>query len=170
MGVLAEYVRNEAEQLRKEVVRRDAAVQEWKSAVDKLYAQLEQWVTEADDKQGLLIACQARLVACQEPRLGVYEIPSLLIGIGTRRAEVVPHARHVVATIQPPGKEPRRADGMVELTDKGGADYYLFRLLEDGQDAWFIRSVALWNLDPRNATVDRLSRDNFEAAILSILK
>lgn len=170
MGVLAEYVRNEAEQLRKEVSRRDAAVQEWKAAIDKLYRQLEQWVAEADDKHELLYTQPIRLNPIHEPRLGSYDVQGLQIGIGTRKAEVAPRARHVVATVQPPGQEPRRADGMVELTDRGGADYYLFRLIEDGQDAWYIRSVALWNADPRNAAVERLDRDRFEAAVLNILK
>jgi hypothetical protein len=83
---------------------------------------------------------------------------------------VAPRARHVVATIKPPGKEPRRADGMAEIRDGSSAEYYLFRLKEPDGDRWYIQSVTRWNADPEYGHVEELDRDRFEAAILHILK
>jgi hypothetical protein len=170
MGVLADYVSKEAEQLKAEVHQREEAVKEWTAAVERLYSQLEQWVTEADGGRGLLRAGRMPRPTFQEPRLGVYELDCLQVGIGSRRAEIRPRARHVIATLKTPGKEPRQADGMAEIRDGSSAEYYLFRLQEQDGDHWYIQSVARWNADPEYGKVDELDRDRFEAAILRILK
>ncbi len=169
MGVLAEYVKKEAEQLKAEVGKQEAARTEWLSALQKLRQQLTEWVHAADGGLGLL-RTSSRLLTFHEPRLGVYETEVLGVRLGSRGAEVVPRARHVVATIRPPGKEPLRADGMVEIRGGAVADYYLFRLVENGTDRWYIQSVGRWNSDPEYGLVDELDRDRFEQAILFILK
>jgi hypothetical protein len=56
MGVLTEYVRKEAEQLRKELHGQEEAVKEWKNATDRLYEQLVAWVAAADGGNHLLRA------------------------------------------------------------------------------------------------------------------
>lgn len=113
----------------------------------------------------------------QETLLGIYNISGLQITIGGRfsgrSADVVPRARYVTAVIKPPGEEPRRADGMVEINSGGGLEYYyLFRLAGHNSEAdrWFIRSVAQWNSDPDYNRVDPLDQDRFEAAILQVLQ
>ena len=170
MGVLSEYVRKEAEQLRKEIYKREESVREWTSSIYKLYDQIEQWVKDADGGAGLLEVVRAPRATFQEPRLGVYELECLQIAVASsRRAEIRPRARHVIATIKPPGKEPQRADGMIELRDGNMADYYLFRLREVDGDHWYIQSVARWNADPSDSSVEELDRDGFEAAILRIV-
>jgi hypothetical protein len=170
MGVLTEYVRTEAEHLRAEAHRRQEAVAEWKGTIDRLYNQLGEWVAEADGGHNLLKVFGGRLLRPQEPRLGSYDIQSLRSMLGSRTVEIVPKYRHVIATIAPPGAEPRRADGMVELTDGGAADYYLFRLIDGGEDRWYIRSVSLWNTEEKRGGVEPLDRDRFEAAVLAILE
>jgi hypothetical protein len=170
MGKLAEYVRTEAEHLKADMHRRKEAVAEWKGAIDRLYKQLVGWIAEADGGHNLLAAHPERLAFVREPRLGSYEIQCLRIELGSRDVEVAPRARHVVATIAPPGAEPRRADGMVELTDRGVAMHYMFRLIENGVDRWYIQSVGLWNIDAHRGSVEPLERDRFEAAVLDILQ
>jgi hypothetical protein len=170
MGVLTEYVRKEAEQLKKEIHRREEASKEWTASINQLYGLLESWVRDADGGRGLLGARRMPRATLQEPRLGVYELDCLQIGIGSRFAEIRPRGRYVVATIKPHGKGPRPVDGMVEIRDGGMADYYLFRLNDPDGDHWYIQSVARWNADPEYGNVEELDRDRFEAAILRILK
>lgn len=175
MGVLADYMQKEAEQLKNELHRREETVKEWTTAVDRLYAQIEQWVGDADGGRGLLRVGRVPRVTFQESRLGVYELECLQIAIGhittgNRRAEVRPRARHVIATIKPPGQEPRRADGMVEIKGEAVAEFYLFRLSDDGSDRWYIQSVARWNADPEYGNVDEFDQNRFEAAILAVLQ
>ena len=59
---------------------------------------------------------------------------------------------------------------MVEIRDGSSAEYYLFRLKEEGGDRWYVQSVARWNADPEYGHVEELDRDRFESAILRILK
>jgi hypothetical protein len=175
MGVLTEYVRKEAEQLKKEIHKREEAVKEWTAAVGRLYDQIERWIKDADSGVGLLHVGRLSRPTFQEPRLGGYELDCLGIAIGdggisSRRAEIRPRARHVIAAIRPPGKEPRRADGMVEIRSGTVADYYLFRLIENGEDRWYIQSVAKWNSDSEYGIVEELDRERFEAAILNVIQ
>jgi hypothetical protein len=174
MGVLTEYVQKEAAQLKGELSRREEARKEWLQAFAQLTDQLKDWVTAADGGLGLLEATGGQAYLRQESALGGYMLTSLSITLGgrdsARRAEIVPRARYTSAIIKPPGKEPRRADGMVEIKDGSAAEYYLFRLKEDDGDHWYIQSVTRWNADPEYGNVEELDRDRFEAAILRILK
>lgn len=172
MGVLAEYLKTEAEQLRKELQKREEAVQEWSTAVYLLYDQLERWVREADEGTSLLSIGRWPRPTFQEPRLGVYELDCLQIALGasSRRAEVRPRARHVVAMIRPPGQDARRADGTVEVRNGGLAEYYLFRLKEPAGDRWYIQSDARWHSDPLNNDVEELTAERFEAALLRVIQ
>jgi hypothetical protein len=174
MGVLTEYVRKEAEHLKGELGRRDEAVKEWHGAFSLLVDDIRKWVAEADGGLGLLEAVGGESCTRQEPTLGVYTFAPLVVTLGGqrsgRRAEVVPRSRFTSAVIKPPGREPRRADGMVEIRDGSSAEYYLFRLKEEGSDKWFIRSVNAWNADPNDITVDPFDRDRFEAAMLRVLQ
>ena len=171
MGVLTEYVRNEAEKLKKEVHRQEEAVKEWKEATDRLHEQLGAWVAAADGGNHLLRVTTNGGPFLQEPRLGLYELDNLVISLGSRRAVIAPRARYVATVIKPPGKEPRRADGTVEVRGTGGvALYYLFRLKEPDGDHWYIQSDTRWHADPLNNDVEELNADRFEFAILSVLQ
>ena len=174
MGVLAEFVRKEADLIRTELNRREEAKKEWLNAIARLTDQLRQWVADADGGLGLLEAVGGRSCILQEPALGVYSVTALSITVGGlhsgRAAEVVPRARYVTAVIKPAEQAARRADGMVEIRDRSMARYYLFRLRSEEGDRWFIRSVAAWNADPSDNTVEPLDRDRFEAAMLQVLQ
>lgn len=176
MGVLAEYLRTEASQIRAELTRRQESLSEWRGAISKLFDQLAAWVREADGGLNLLdIYPYAATEPISEPRLGRYDADVLWIGFGgaeagRRMAMVVPKARYVAAVIQPPGKEPRRADGIVQITDGSVSEYYLFRWKTEAGDEWFIRSDRAWNANPADITVEPLDRDRFEAALLQVLQ
>ncbi len=174
MGVLAEFVRKEAEQLRGEVNRRAGNLKEWERAVAELNDQLRKWVAEADGGHQLLEAQPLEQFPRHESLLGEYRVPGLSITLGGkltgRAADIVPRARYVMATIKPPGESPRRADGMVEIKSGSNPEYYLFRLADPSGDRWFIRGVTQWNADPEYGTVEPLTSDRFEAALLSVLR
>lgn len=171
MGVLANYLKTEADHLRAERNQQAAAVREWLTAIDQLYDQLEQWLTEADAGLGMLSVSRTVELIISEGGLGAYNVKCLSVDLYHRPGVViVPRARNVIATIRPPGKEPRRADGMVEIKDGAVAEYYLYRLKEENGDTWFIRDVARWNAGREPQTDEPLDRDRFEAAILRVLK
>lgn len=175
MGVLAEYVRKEVDQLRAEGAKRKELLDEWLASVSKLFDQLEAWVAAADGGLGIL-GCNRSTTKefISEPRLGNYDAHLMWIvlggALGSRKAVIVPKARFVSAVIEPLGRQPRRADGIVEIRDRSTAEYYLFRWKGEGGDEWFIRSVNAWNMSPLDNAVEPLDRDRFEAAVLQVLQ
>jgi hypothetical protein len=177
MGVLTEYLKSEVDQIRAEMARRKERLEEWLTAINRLYDQLECWLAEADNGFGILgVNRHTTKEFIGEPRLGHYEVYIMWVSlggaIGNREAKIVPKARFVAATIKPPGEEARRADGMVEIKGGTAADYYLFRWAgaTPDDDRWFIRSVVQWNADPEYGTVEPLDREHFETAMLRVLQ
>jgi len=176
MGVLAEYVKSEADHLRGESGRKEAARNDWLAALARLMERLRQWVAEADGGHGLLEATLGQQLTRHETLLGVYTVAVLSITLGGRltgrTATVVPRARYVAALIEPSGGKARRADGFVEIKSDNTAEYYLFRVAGENpeQDEWYIQSAAKWDFDPKSSSVDELDRDRFEAAILRVLR
>jgi hypothetical protein len=176
MGVLAEYVRKEADHLRDEVAKRGTLLKDWLASIDRLFTELEGWVREADGGIGLLTTSRADGPMRQEYSLGAYHAPTLRVHLGGplsgRSAQIVARSRHVAATVHPPGEAERRADGMVEIWDGGVATDYLFRLAGGSEepDRWFIRGVTAWNANPESREVEELTRERFEAAVLRVLK
>jgi hypothetical protein len=175
MGVLAEYLKSEREKIRAEMSRRQETLKEWMTAVNQLYDLLVVWLEEADSGLGILgVNRDSTIELISEPRLGHYEVKIMWVilggAIGQRKAIIVPKARFVSAVIQPPGREARRADGIVQIKDGSSSEHYLFRWKTDSGDEWFIRSVSAWNANPSDNTVEPLDRDRFEAAMLQVLQ
>jgi hypothetical protein len=178
MGVLAEYLRTEADHLRTTRRERKAILDEWKHSLATLNPQLMRWVEAADAGLDLIRADGASVVVVEEPRIGAYRCPKVTISMGdsndewTPVVEVAPRARFVVAEITAPGRHPQQADGMVEVREGGRPTHYLFRLKNPVGDEWFICSVADWNnvRSKEHGRVEPLTADTFEAAVLSALK
>lgn len=179
MGVLAEYLRTEAENLRAERQKRKEAVEEWKQSLIRLYEMLTRWIAVADNGQGL-IGCHADFqLWVEEPRLGAYSTNKLTVymgaldeGVAVAVAEIAPRARFVAATLKPNGRQPRAADGMVMLSEGQNsriANHYLFRWKQADGDEWFICSDAEWN-SRDFGNVHPLTPETFEAAVLSAVR
>jgi hypothetical protein len=169
MGILSEYLNKEAEHIRAEEGKREEAKAEWLASLERLYDQLEKWSTEADGGRRLLRVGRPN-ASFEEPRLGYYDTSIITLRLGSRSVKITPRARYVIASIRPPGQEPRRADGMVEIKGDTIAEYYLFRLKGDSGDLWFIQGIGEWNRQPTSGVVQLLNRDRYEEAILSILQ
>ena len=177
MGVLADYLKSEVDQLRAEVARRREDLDEWLDSINKLYDLLVGWLAEADSGLGILGTNRhSTSIDLAEPRLGNYTAGIMWVSLGgplgNRNARIEPRARYVGAVIHPPGREPRRADGMVHIKEQATPAYYLFRWKEEAGDEWFIQNVDAWNAarDKEYGRVEPLDRERFEAAMLSVLQ
>lgn len=173
MGVLAEYLKTEAGHIRTERQFRKDAVQEWNESLKRLYSTLTGWVQVADGGLGL-IGGRVEQYRTEEPKLGPYLCHKLVVlwgdelsGGGIPVADVIPRARFVAATLKPVGREPRAADGMVEIRASRITTHYLFRWANP--DEWFICTHAEWQSREFGA-VHPLTAEAFEAAVLGAVQ
>ena len=165
MGKLRDLLKADAERYRSEKAKREQALKEWLDLLNGLFAQIEEWL-KASDPDGLL-EVTADTLTITDPALGEYTAPVRRVTLGKTSVETVPRARYVIASIQPPGKEPVRAHGLVEIRSRGWPSHNLYQL-PGGQ--WYIYDLSR-NLRAAEANpVEPLDADNFEAAIASQLR
>lgn len=178
MGVLAEYLKSEVGHLRTERQTRRESVAEWNHSLDGLYAKLAEWIAAADGDLGL-IGSRLEQHRTEEPRLGPYLCSKLAVLWGDELsggaytvADVVPRARFVAADLRPVDRDPRPADGMVEVRESRFATHYLFRWKNPDGDEWFICTVSAWaNVHGgEHGRVKPLTAEEFEAAVLSAVR
>ena len=166
MGKLAEFVKSDGERIAKKRDARQKEIAEWKDAVTELFRQMDGWLAASDpDKRVLDWA--AIDVPVNEPRLGEYTAPGRRVTLGDQTVRIIPRARHVATTVRPgPAADVVQATGLVELQEPGGLNYYVFRL----PTGWYIQSVLRWNLDENRRVAEELAPDNFEEALLSLMR
>ena len=159
MGVLAEYLKSGAEQLKAEKVKRRSVVREWVNSLNGLYQQIQEWLKVCDPEN--LIECSIEQVSGRELAFGPHQVPVLKLTLVDRSIQFEPVARYMAATVRPPGQEtPVRVQGGVQLRGLGGRECYLF-LLNDGK--WYIQKE-FENLRKGNDVVP-LDADQFEAVV-----
>lgn len=165
MGKLRELLQTEAERYRAEKAKRQQTLKEWSSLLNDLFTKIDSWL-KASDPEGLLEVV-ADTVTINDPALGEYQAPMRRIKLGDSSVEIVPRARYVIASIQPPGEMPVRAHGLVEIRLRGWPNYSLYQL---PGARWFIYDTAR-NLSAVDANpVETLDADRFEAALASLLR
>ena len=159
-SALRDFLRQEAEKYQAEAAAGKVLVEEWRTAIQRLYAQLRAWIKEADPEG--VIEIEERPHDVTEPRLGHYQIPRLDLRVFHKWIGILPKARRTVAMAQPPRKSaPERAAGRVDMTDELRR-YILYRFQEDGRDVWMIDDLQLG--------VKPLDREAFENALMSYLR
>jgi len=158
---LKEFLESEAEKLRSEQAAALTERQEWIAAVERLFAQIKEWLAQADTKRILMIDESPIRIA--ERGLGTYEIPALTIGLGTREACIKPVARHVAAPLRSTGSiQVPRAYGRVDMTN--GLDrYMIFRTELEPDDRWII-------IEQNEPLMEWFDRNSFEIALKSLLE
>lgn len=166
MGKLAEYLKSEADSIRKEKAKRQTALREWLEMLETLFRQIDEWLA-ASDPEGL-IDRSAATIEISDPALGIYKAPIRRITLGDRSIEIVPVARYVaMVSIRPPGEKPVRAQGLVELRDPGGQRYNLF---QSPGGKWYIQHEP----GPKSAMFDNdvaaFDAERFESALASLLR
>jgi hypothetical protein len=164
VGKLRELLTAEAEKFRSEKAKRQQALGEWRELLDALFARMSEWL-KASDPDGLLEVTK-ETVTINDPALGEYEAPTLQITLGKTTVEIAPRARYVIASIQPPGEQPVRAHGLVEIRSRGWASHNLYQL-PGGR--WYIFDCAR-DLITGAQPVEPLDADRFEAALASLLQ
>jgi hypothetical protein len=152
-------------------------IEDWRAAVERLFATLRQWLAEADPEG--LIEIEERQQDVREPGVGHYRVPRLDLHAFSKWIGIIPKARRTVGMAKPPQKSaPERAEGRVDITDELRR-YVLYRFRQDGRDVWVIDG-----LEPgyeegewpgKGQVVPRLEarpldQEAFEKALLSYLR
>jgi hypothetical protein len=131
-----ELLRKLAAEKGAEAERGKATVDEWRSAIERLFAQMRAWLRESDPEG--VIEIEEGQQEIMEPSLGRYRVPRLHLRAFGKWIGVIPKARNTVGTATPPQKSaPQRAAGRVDITDELRR-YVLYRFQEDGRDVWMI--------------------------------
>jgi hypothetical protein len=171
-----EFLEQQAQKYQAEVGDGKAIVDEWRSAIERLFAQLRQWLNESDPKGHIEI--EERQQEITEPGLGRYRVPRLDLRALGKWIGIIPKARRTVGTAQPPRKSaPERAEGRVDITDELRR-YVLYRFREGDHDVWLIDGLergyeekAMSGIVPPPRSEPRvLDQEAFEQALMSYLR
>jgi hypothetical protein len=156
----SEFLRETAAKHQTEYGAGKALIEEWQTAVDRLFTQLRAWLKESDPTGIIEIECSQ--IKMREQGLGRYEIQRLNLYAFGKWIGIIPKARLTVGTASPPRSDaPQRAAGRVDITDELRR-YVLYRFTQSGQDAWFI--------DDLHSGAKPLDKEAFEKALMSYLQ
>lgn len=159
-SALTNFLRDRATEYALESEARLVKVAEWRAAVERLLALIQNWLKESDP-DGLLKQ-EVNEWEVNEQGMGKYTVPRLDISGFGRLMWVVPKARNTIATAHPPQwKAPERAAGRVDLSNELKR-YVLYRFKADPDDVWMI--------DDLTTGMKLFDREQFEAALMSYLK
>jgi hypothetical protein len=153
-----EFLRQQAEKYQDKAIK--ATIEDWREAVQRLFAQIRAWLAESDPEGIIQIKEAKRDVT--EPSLGRYEIPRLDLHAFGKWIGIIPKARNTVGSARPPQRSvPERAAGRVDITDELRR-YVLYRFRQDDRDVWLI--------DDLNSEAKPLDQEAFEKALTSYLR
>ena len=143
---------------RDEIARRQIR-DEWVAAVDRLLAQMRDWLM---DTTGDLLDLEPLEFEKREQGLGSYRIKGLAIHFGERTVKVLPVGRRVLFHLGPYAEAGHEnAEGRVDITN-GAYKYFLYRKLNDAaEEQWLVQ-------DERSA-IRPLDREQFEAILQALL-
>ncbi len=161
MASLKEFLESEAEKLRGEQSDAIKRREEWVAAVDRLIAQIKEWLREADP--GRILTIEETTHELREHGIGSYEAPGLWIGIGVRQVRVEPISRNVIGPARLSGDYyGGRAYGRVDMTN-GSQRFMIIRMNKGLDGQWSITDQ-----DPD--WTDRFDQDSFGTALKSLLE
>jgi hypothetical protein len=154
-----------------------ATVEEWRTAVERLFIQIRAWLKESDPEG--LVEIEESEQDVREPGLGRYRVPRLDLRAFGKWIGIIPKARRTVGAATPPQKSaPERAEGRVDITDELRR-YVLYRFREGGRDVWLIDGLErgyeekAWpgqiQYNPRSEP-RQLDQEAFEKALMSYLQ
>jgi len=159
-SAFTDFLRHEAKRYQSEANAGKATVDEWRSAIDQLFARIRGWLKQSDP-DGVIEIKQGQQ-DIREPGLGRYSVPRLDLRVFGKWIGIIPKARKTVETATPPQKSaPQRTAGRVDITDELRR-YVLYRFQEDGQELWLI--------DDLESEPKPLDQGAFENALMSYLR
>lgn len=155
-----DFLRAQAAKHQAEVRAGKATIDEWQTAVGRLFAQLREWLKESDPDGVIDIEESSQEIT--EPGLGRYRVPRLDLRALGKWIGIIPKARRTGGIAYPPQKStPERTAGRVDITDELRR-YVLYRLQKDGRDVWLI--------DDLESGPKPLDHAAFERALMSYLE
>jgi hypothetical protein len=167
MGVLAEFLKEKADEIRAAKPERDRLVADWTAAVERLLGLIEQWLRESDPDG--LIRSERTTHAFNDEAMGPYSVPGLSLELDGQVVGVVPVARRVVASVVLPGEsQPRRAEGRVDLKRYGDTIYVLYRFRDGEADRWYVVHDGVFDTKLNRPVGRDLTREEFEADLASL--
>jgi hypothetical protein len=155
-----DFLRQQAEKHQAEVEAGKAIVDEWRTAIVRLFTQLRAWLSQSDTEG--FIEIDEKQQEVNEPGLGRYRVPRLDLRAFGKSIWILPKARKTVGTAKLPHKTTsQRAAGRVDMTDELRR-YVLYRFQENNHDVWLI--------DDLESEPKPLDQETFEKALMSYLQ
>jgi hypothetical protein len=162
-----EFLHKKAQTHQAEVNAAKSVVDEWWTSIERLFAQIRQWMKQSDPDG--LIEIKEGVEEIREPGLGVYRAPRLDLRAFGKWIGVIPKARRTVGRAKPPQKSaPERAEGRVDITDELRR-YVLYRFKQDGRDVWLIDGLETGREGAASEPAP-LDQEAFEKAMMSYLQ
>jgi hypothetical protein len=133
-------------------------IEEWHTAVERLFTKLEEWL-QAADPDGF-IQRERSQIEITEPGLGRYRISRLNLQAFGKWVGLIPKARKTVKTAAPQQRgAPEQATGRVDITDEIRR-YVLYRFGQGADTQWLMDDPAT------RSELQPLTADRFESALL----
>src|SRR5687767_13966078 len=102
MTALSEFLKEQSRKYQADADAAKAVVDEWRSAVERLFAQVRDWLKQADTEG--VIEIKESEEDIREPRLCRYRIPRLDVRVFGKWVGIIPKARRTVGAASPPQK------------------------------------------------------------------
>ncbi len=155
---LRDFLKQKAALYTAENEKNRSVIEEWKAAVERLFALLEKWL-DAADPEGI-IGRERSQIEVTEPGLGRYSISRLNLRAFGKWVGLIPKAQKTVKRAAPQQKgAPEQATGRVDITDEIRR-YVLYRFGYGTDEQWFMDDTAA------NSELQQLTADRFESALL----
>lgn len=118
MSSLIEFLKKQKEMDRNAEVTRERKLLEWLKIINRLFSQLQQWLSEAE-KQGLITVTKGK-IEIKEDTLGTYKAPMLTLSTAQNSLRIRPVGRTIIG-----------ANGRVDIESKIGTYMLLYLASED---------------------------------------
>jgi hypothetical protein len=158
---LKEFLASEAEKLRGEQPEALRKRDEWVGAVERLLAQMKEWLDEADANH--VLTFKAGRMPLREVGIGDYEVPVLFVEIGVRQVSIKPVARFVAGPLSSTGAtHVLKSYGRVDMASPL-EKFLLFRTQREPEDRWVVFEEDGYRSQPYD-------RESFESAFQRLLE
>lgn len=159
---LRDFLKQKAVLYEAESRTNQATIEEWKSALDRLFDQIETWIVASDPDH--VVSVERSPIEISEPGLDDYRVTRMDLRAFGKWVGMIPKARKTVKRASPQqAGAPEQATGRVDMTDEIRR-YVLYRFRQGADECWFIDDVAL------NGEMQPLTASCFEAALMSYFK
>ena len=147
-----------------EAKKKREIIEEWQSALDRLFAQFRTWLAESDPTR--ILAIEEAKAEVNEEYLGRYQVPRIDIKAFDLWLAIIPKARFNVRTARPPQydapewatySDAEHLTGRVDITNEI-TRFVLYRYPDPEGNTWYIEG-------PLDAGPKPLTRELFEEAI-----